>query len=309
VGYGQHAHYLQQHAPLFEKRSSPNEPLIEEHLDGLKQRGFRLETLRTHSRILRRLDRSTDIFAPTAVAKYINDLQVSDGTRENLHQTYSTWCQTRQLTYIMPKSHYRSPIPRAPTEEEIDLLISSATKKYATVLTLLKETGMRVSELHNLTKDDFDLQRRLVYVKTIKDGNPRTLQISERLTTLLSDYFVKSTRFTNPKHLRSHFSNIRNRAITNTGQQELMRVKLHSFRHFFATSLYYRTRDILLVKKRLGHRSIESTLVYTHVIEELPPLSFHVATASNVSDATKLIESGFDYVTEIEGVKLFRKLK
>jgi integrase len=42
----------------------------------------------------------------------------------------------------------------------------------------------------------------------------------------------------------------------------------HSLRHFFATNLYNRHKDILLVKEALGHKTLESTLRYSHKSEE-----------------------------------------
>jgi len=46
--------------------------------------------------------------------------------------------------------------------------------------------------------------------------------------------------------------------------------RFHSLRHTFAMRVYARTKDLLLVKKLLGHRSINSTLVYAEALDELP---------------------------------------
>jgi hypothetical protein len=73
--------------------------------------------------------------------------------------------------------------------------------------------------------------------------------------------------------------------------------------------LYYRTKDILLVKEKLGHRNINNTLIYTHLVSFNENEEFYSATAKTVDEAAKLIEQGFDYVTEFDGVKLFRKRK
>jgi len=73
--------------------------------------------------------------------------------------------------------------------------------------------------------------------------------------------------------------------------------------------LYHRTKDILLVKDRLGHRNINNTLVYTHLVNFSENEEFYSATAKTVEEAAKLVEQGFDYVTDVDGVKLFRKRK
>jgi site-specific recombinase XerD len=73
--------------------------------------------------------------------------------------------------------------------------------------------------------------------------------------------------------------------------------------------LYYKTKDILLVKEKLGHRNINNTLIYTHLVSFNDNEEYYSATAKTVEEAKKLIEQGFEYVTDLEGVKLFRKRK
>jgi len=292
---------------LFQYKASDNQQAILKHLFDLKAKGYRPTTLQSHSRILRNLDRSTDIFDPNKVASYIANLNVNDGTKDHYNQVYGRWAEANHLPYIKPKRHYRNPIPRSPTEENIDLLISRSTIHYATILTLLKETGIRVSELETLAIDNFDFTNKLLYIKTTKDGNPRIL--SEHLVAMLQQYFIHCDRFLKAKSVRAHFEQFKRKAFINTGKSELLSIRLHDFRHFYATRLYYLTHDILLVKKRLGHRSINSTLVYTQIIEAMKPSEYYVATASNIQEATKLLETGFEYVIEIDGIKIFRKPK
>ena len=67
------------------------------------------------------------------------------------------------------------------------------------------------------------------------------------------------------------------------------------------------------VKRVLGHKSIMTTQRYVDLYEEIycdfKPDSFICETASTAQDAMKLIEQGFEYVCEIEGEQLFRKVK
>lgn len=64
---------------------------------------------------------------------------------------------------------------------------------------------------------------------------------------------------------------------------------------------YHKTKDIFHVMQVLGHKN---TLVYTHLDDE-----YVSKVAWNLEEACKLIEAGFDYVTDIEGAKLFKKRK
>ena len=93
----------------------------------------------------------------------------------------------------------------------------------------------------------------------------------------------------------------------------LLRISFHSLRHLKGTIEYHKTRDILHVQQVLGHRRIKSTLQYINLEAALYHSSnnddFHVEVANNLDDACKLLEAGFEYVTDMEGKKLFRKRK
>jgi len=65
-------------------------------------------------------------------------------------------------------------------------------------------------------------------------------------------------------------------------------------------------------KERLGHKNIQNTLVYIHLeaaIFKSGNDEFTVRTAGTVEEAKQLLEVGFEYVTKMESVKLFRKRK
>jgi site-specific recombinase XerC len=85
-------------------------------------------------------------------------------------------------------------------------------------------------------------------------------------------------------------------------------INFRTFRHFKATMEYHRTRDILHVMQLLGHKNIRNTLVYTHLVD-FEGDEFVCKVAKNVDEAKALVESGFDCVTDVEGMKLFRKRK
>ncbi|MEM2905489.1 MAG: tyrosine-type recombinase/integrase [Candidatus Bathyarchaeia archaeon] len=97
-------------------------------------------------------------------------------------------------------------------------------------------------------------------------------------------------------------------AYGETGNPELLKIQLYDLRHFHATQLYHSTRGLFRVKEELGHRSIQNTLRYTHVAE-FKNDEYYSATAKTIVEAQKLAESGFDYVCEVGGLKLFRKRK
>jgi hypothetical protein len=69
-----------------------------------------------------------------------------------------------------------------------------------------------------------------------------------------------------------------------------------------------RTKDILQVKERLGHKSITNTLIYAHLVD-FGDDEYDHATSSSLKEDEELPRVGFEYVTERDGVKIYRKRK
>ena len=58
----------------------------------------------------------------------------------------------------------------------------------------------------------------------------------------------------------------RNKLAETLQEPQLKTIPLRNLRHYYATMLYDKTKDILLVKQRLGHKKIETTMFYTQLI-------------------------------------------
>ena len=88
----------------------------------------------------------------------------------------------------------------------------------------------------------------------------------------------------------------------------MIAISFRTLRHFRAIMEYHRTKDILHVMQLLGHKSIKNTLVYTHLVN-FEGDEFVSKVARTVGEAKELVENGFEYVTDVDDVKLFRKRK
>ncbi|MFB0503756.1 MAG: hypothetical protein ACETWE_07980 [Candidatus Bathyarchaeia archaeon] len=82
----------------------------------------------------------------------------------------------------------------------------------------------------------------------------------------------------------------------------------HTLRHWHATMLCHRTKYVLLVKSRLGHKRIDNALLYTQPII-FEGDGYHSAKAKTVEEASKLVEAGFECVREFNENKVFSKGK
>jgi site-specific recombinase XerD len=80
---------------------------------------------------------------------------------------------------------------------------------------------------------------------------------------------------------------------------------------FFATKLFDQTKSLPLVQEKLGHRNINSTMVYTHLVEfDEESQNYYHSIARDEKEAGDLIDKGFQYVcTTPQNIMMFRKRK
>jgi tyrosine recombinase XerC len=147
------------------------------------------------------------------------------------------------------------------------------------ILELFYSTGMRLSELVNLKLGDFAIDNRMVKVLG-KGKKERLIPFGDRAAARLMTYLkrrgigfktgdINTPIFVNSKGWPLHPSTVQRRIrkylkILSEGTQ----FGPHTLRHSFATHLMDRGADIRAVKELLGHSSLSSTQIYTHVQPE-----------------------------------------
>jgi integrase len=269
--------------------------------------------------ILSHLEKQADLTDTQKIDEYIGYLPRTDAYKIHLTQVYAKYCEFAGIPY-KPKKYRKAqskPI-KIPTEEKVNMIIANSGRILATKLTLSKETGMRPVEVHGLKVKDVNFEQRLVYPTTAKGGAPRTLKISQQASAMLMEHVIRHKLKPDDKlfngtaeHYGTMFLKVRNRLATKLNDPTLRTIRLYDLRHYFATMLYHKTREILIVKQQLGHRCIENTLVYIDLEATLYNTrdDYTCRSAATADEATKLVENGFEYVTTIENRQLFRKRK
>ena len=71
---------------------------------------------------------------------------------------------------------------------------------------------------------------------------------------------------------------------------------------------YHKTKDIIYTQRKLGHRNLKNTMRYVQLMD-FEDEEFTSAVAGTLQEACQLVEAGFEYVTEMDGVKIFRRRK
>jgi integrase len=277
----------------------------------MQKQGYRYSTVLNCIKSLRAIARRTNLLNPEQVKTYLATSPVSENRKDKLTQDLARFYKYKGVPFEKPNYRRVEKLPFIPTETEVDQLISGLGPKAACFLQLLKETGMRAGEAWNLKWTDLNTERRTLTVTPEKNSKPRQLKLSTKLIAMLNQLPRRSDQIFGGGNYNdfARWYYMRRRLLAEKlGNSRLRRISFKTFRHWKATTEYHRTRDILHVMQLLGHKNIRNTLVYTHLIG-FESDEFVCKVAHNVREATHLIEQGFDYVTELDSVKLFRKRK
>jgi len=162
-------------------------------------------------------------------------------------------------------------LPAVLTKEEVKSLINgSDNEKSRLIISMLYSAGLRVSELVNLKIEDINWDEKTGWVRRGKGSKDRLFAISDTLSKDLQEYlqgrenkyiFSKDEPLTT-RNIQKIILGTKNRAGINK------KVTPHTLRHSFATHLLEQGTDIRVIQAMLGHSSLSTTQVYTHVSSE-----------------------------------------
>ena len=203
-------------------------------------------------------------------------------------RSFFSWLEeTGQASVNPARSVTLRRIPRTPpsflTEAEKRRLLKELRGRSSTlairdrvVIELFLGTGIRLQELVDLDIDDVDLDAKHLHVRA-KGGVPQVKFLKSKIRSLLRSY-LKERRRQGDGECRALFlsnrgSRLCERQVARRLEHWLKAARIekqltpHALRHTFATHLYSRTGDILVVQRALGHRDLSTTQIYTHLVD------------------------------------------
>jgi site-specific recombinase XerD len=166
-------------------------------------------------------------------------------------------------------------LPEVLSREEVDALFKVTTNiKHLSILMTVYSGGLRVGEVVQLRVSDIDVERMVIRIDQGKGRKDRYVMLSKKLVPVLNDYCgkykpsywlfpgQKPDRPLDRRSAQRVFKKSKEAAGINKN------VTAHSLRHSFATHLLEDGANIRVVQRLLGHRSLNSTAVYTHVAKD-----------------------------------------
>ncbi|MGI6048945.1 MAG: site-specific tyrosine recombinase/integron integrase [Petrimonas sp.] len=181
------------------------------------------------------------------------------GVKLNLKHLYPS-----RKTHTLPKYLNLSEVKR--------MIELTTNQKHRCIIKLLYGCGLRLSELLNLKITDIDSGNMVVHIRNSKGNKDRVVMLSNQLLQDLREYFSEYK----PKeyliegqgggvYSEKSVQNVVKDAAARAGIKK--QVTPHILRHSFATHLLENGTDIRYIQQLLGHSSIKTTEIYTHITD------------------------------------------
>jgi integrase/recombinase XerC len=200
-------------------------------------------------------------------------------------RTFSRFCARRGILAADPGQGIRNPrlpqriprpLPSDPLQRALDGLDGEdpVSRRDRALLEIAYSAGLRVSELISLNRGDLDHGAGVVRVRG-KGRRERITPIGRSALAALDRYLAAADRRTqdpaSPIFVGRSGQRLSVRSVQRAVKARLaslasgLRVSPHTLRHSFATHLLDRGADLRAIQEMLGHRSLRTTQVYTHV--------------------------------------------
>ena len=184
-------------------------------------------------------------------------------------------------------------LPKFLNDNEIDKMFdvcdmsSSIEQRDTLILELLYSTGLRVSELVNIKIKDIDFNEKVI--KVLGKGNKERIVIYNNHTSqALHRYLDNGYNELNKNNsgyliLNKDGNKLSDRYVRNIINKLVRRAGLstkvspHTIRHTFATDMLEEGADLVTVKELLGHESLNTTSIYTHITNEQIMKTYNMA--------------------------------
>ncbi len=185
---------------------------------------------------------------------------------------YHNVLDQKQYTFKLPRPKKEKKLPTVLTMDECLRIFQVVDNpKHKLLLLIGYGAGLRVSEIVNLTWSDILFQEHKIHIKNAKGMKDRMVMLPYAIINSLELYkklykgkdYVFEGQFAGEPYSTTSVQAVMRKALQKSGLDK--KATVHSLRHSFATHLLENGTDIRYIQQFLGHSSIKTTTIYTHL--------------------------------------------
>ena len=197
----------------------------------------------------------------TSIRTFLSWAVENDYFNENQIQAVNNLKVEKKLPNVLTSSYINKLLDAFPEFSEKDL-------RDKAILELMYSSGLRVSEVSNLTLDSITKNNSIRVLG--KGSKERVLPLTKRAYVCIEKYIQTSRpKFENNKSRNYLFLGVRGGQLSDREIRRIVKLRTgtfpHSIRHTFATHLLEGGADLRIVQELLGHNDPSTTQIYTHV--------------------------------------------
>ena len=260
------------------------EEILNQYLDSLQKiKNYSPNTIKSYKNDIQQYLNEDIILGE--FAKYLKICSKKEYTKSTINRkitsikTFLNWCiekkyfdntalksvrslkNEKKLPNILSANYINELLDELPIKDDKDI-------RDKAILELMYSSGLRVSEVSDLTLNDIKKNRS---IKVIGKGNKeRVLPLTSRAYEAINSYIKYSRKiFINQKSYSYIFLGVRGGKLSDREIRRIVKLRVgtfpHSLRHTFATHLLDGGADLRIVQELLGHNDPSTTQIYTHV--------------------------------------------
>lgn len=209
--------------------------------------------------------------------KLVREKNISESTQNQIINAikcyYEKVLKKERTFYDIERPKRKQSLPQVLSADDVRRILEAVPNlKHRTILMAIYSGGLRLGELLRLRVEDVMITQQKIFIKGGKNKKDRYTLLSQQFLTILEQYM----KAYNPKYWL--FEGQTGGAYSASSVQSIFRkaagkaevgsfATLHTLRHSFATHLLEQGIDIRYIQELLGHSSIETTVIYTHVAQ------------------------------------------
>ena len=212
------------------------------------------------------------------ILQQIEERSISESTQNGIINAikfyYETVLGNPRKVYKIPRPKKTKQLPKVLSEQEVVKLINAVDNlKHKCILLLIYSAGLRLSELIHLKITDIHSDRNCIFIKDAKGKKDRYTLLSTKILDHLRAYYkeYKPMDWLFEGQYKGPYSATSVQKIFTRAKKKSKinpYATVHTLRHSFATHLLEKGVDLRYIQELLGHGSIKTTEIYTHISQK-----------------------------------------